>query len=74
MEIQTMNGVIAGQLIVGAMQDQFTYDDQGREDDRPTRTPRGGILIGFFRGLVARNQRPAQRPRRATRGASAARA
>lgn len=68
-----MNGVIAGQIITRAMQDQFSYDDEHHDDDRPTWIDRWGKLISRLSNAIARNERYPRRPQRAARGAYAAR-
>ena len=69
-----MNGIITGQIITQAMQDQFTYDDDPRdEDDRPTWIDRWGKFVARLTSGVARNERYPRRPQRAPRSAYASR-
>ena len=59
-----MNGIIAAQIAVEAMRDQFTYRDEGYPDTAAKRTARKGGLAHLLRTLPARSIRRSQRPAR----------
>ena len=61
-----MNGVIAAQIVVEAMRDQFDYRDQGCSDTTAKRAARKNSLARLLRALQARLGRR-QRPVRAAR-------